>query len=297
MSDSRVIFHVGWPKTATTSMQAELVRYPNLAGKPFGHGATSRAVPTIDAIVRNSDWSTDDLNLLIDGVRHDRGLPVLLSDEVLIAMPQREWFDGLVGPFEVANRLAAVQEDKRVFFTLRDPRRQLRSTWLHHVREGRTQTYPRFLDRIGHDRAQMRGTFAIAALVERYADLFGVTNLALGFTEDYTNSPINFWRRFGDAFDIVEMEAYVDCAGPRLNETVLGPARYELAVNRAIQTYGKLRRVDDARPIRRWMTRKVSRRMTSDQKKFFARYASSEDELVAALQDDITRIRGLIKLI
>ena len=297
MSDSRVILHVGWPKTATTSMQAELAGYPNLAGKPFGHPMTARAVPTIDAIVRARNWHPDDLDALVEAVRRDRNLPVLLSDEVLIAMPQREWFDNLVGPFEVANRLAAARGDKRVFFTLREPRRQLRSTWLHHVREGRTQTYPQFLDRVTRDRSEPRGTFAIAALVDRYADLFGVDNLAVGFTEDYTKSPIDFWRRFGEAFAIDGMETYVDCTGPRLNETVLGPVPYELVVNRIIGTYGKLRRVDDVRPMRRWMTRKVSRRMTANHEKFFARHATAEDELVAALQDDITRIRGLIKLI
>ena len=297
MSDSRVIIHVGWPKTATTSMQAELAGYPNLAGKPFGHDETARAVPTIDDIVRSPNWRPDDLNMLIESARRDRNLPVLLSDEVLIAMPQREWFENLVGPFAVADRLAAAKGDKSVFFTLREPRRQLRSTWLHHVREGRTQTYPQFLDRVTRDRSEPRGTFAIAALVERYADLFGVANLAVGFTEDYTKSPVDFWRRFGDAFAIEQMDTYVDCNGPRLNETVLGPVPWELAVNRAIRTYGKLRNLDDVRPVRRWMTRKVSRRMMANHEKFFARHAEVENQLVAALQDDITRVRGLIKLI
>jgi len=297
VSDSRVIFHVGWPKTATTSMQAELVGYPNLAGKPFGHGETARAVPTIDAIVRSPNWHPDDLNVLIKSVRHDPNLPVILSDEVLIAMPQREWFENLVGPFEAANRLAAAEGDKYVFFTLRDPRRQLRSTWLHHVREGRTQTYPQFLDRITRDRSEPRGTFAIEALVELYAELVGVTNLAAGFTEDYTKNPVDFWRRFGNAFAIDRMETYVDTTGPRLNETVLGPVAYELVVNRAIRTYGQMRKVDDIRPMRRWMTRKVSRRIPANHEGFFARHATQEDELVAALQDDITRVRGLIKLI
>lgn len=297
MTDSRVIIHVGWPKTATTSMQADLVRYPNLAGKPFGHAETARAVPTIDAIVRTRDWRPNDMNSLIADVRCNGGLPVLLSDEVLIAMPQREWFDGLVGPFEVADRLTQVDGETRIFFTLRDPRRQLRSTWLHHVREGRTQTYPQFLDRVTRDRAKPRGTFAIAALVERYIDLFGATNLAVGFTEDYTKDPIDFWRRFGDAFGIDRMETLVDCSGPRLNETILGPVRYELVLNRAISAYGKLRGLDDTRPVRRWMTRKVSRRMPAGHEKFFARHATAEDELVAALQDDVTRVRRLIKAI
>lgn len=297
MSDSRVIFHVGWPKTATTSMQAELVGYPNLAGKPFGHGETARAIPTIDGIVRLRDWSPRDLDQLIDATRHDAALPVLLSDEVLIAMPQREWFESLVGPFEVANRLARAQGDKRIFFTLRDPRRQLRSTWLHHVREGRVQTYPQFLDRVRRDRLEPRGTFAVAALVERYVDLFGVANLTVGFTEDYTKSPVDFWRRFGSAHDIQEMESYVACDGPRLNETFLGPITYEMTVNRLLYRYGALRGIDDIRPLRRWVTRNVSRRMTANHQRFFKRHAEAENHIVEELSNDVTRIRGLIKTI
>lgn len=297
MSDSRVIFHVGWPKTATTSMQAELVGYPNLAGKPFGHGETARAVPTIDGIVRLQDWSPRDLDQLIDATRHDATLPVLLSDEVLIAMPQREWFESLVGPFEVANRLARARGDKRIFFTLRDPRRQLRSTWLHHVREGRVQTYPQFLDHVCNDRSAGRGTFAIAALVDRYVELFGATNLAVGFTEDYTANPVDFWRRFGSAHDIQEMENYVACDGPRLNETVLGPLGFEMTVNRLLRAYGRLGRIDDIRPTRRNVTRKVSRRLPSDHKKFFARHDQTESQLVAALDDDIAHVRRIIRAI
>lgn len=297
MSDSRVILHVGWPKTATTSMQAELVGYPNLAGKPFGHADTARAVPIIDAIVRSRMWDPGDLDALVEAVRHDRNLPVILSDEVLVAMPQREWFENLVGPFEVARRLAAARGEKFVFFTLREPRRQLRSTWLHHVREGRTQTYAQFLDRVARDRLEPRGTFAIAALVEHYADLFGGANLAVGFTEDYTQSPIDFWRRFGETFTIDGMETYVDCTGPRLNETVLGPASYELVVNRVLRNYGRMRGMDDVRPVRRWMTRKVSRRLTANHEKFFARHASTEDKIVAELHHDITRVRALIRSI
>lgn len=297
MSDSRVIFHVGWPKTATTSMQAELGRYPNLAGKPFGHIDTAIAVPVIDAIVRSHDWTPGDLDELIHSARHDAQLPVLLSDEVLIAMPQREWFENLVGPFEVAERIVRATGDKRVFFTLRDPRRQLRSTWLHHVREGRVQTYPEFIERVAKDRAERRGTFAIAALVKRYAELLGADRLAVGFTETYTSDPYDFWRRFGVEFGIPRMEDFVEVGGSRQNETVLGPMFYEMAVNRALRLYGSVRRRDDVRPIRRKITRKVSRRIPADHAAYFSRHAKVEDRLVNDLTHDIELVKEMIRTI
>lgn len=290
-----MILHVGWPKTATTSMQADLSRYPNLAGKPFGHAETAHAVPTIDGIVRSREWTPNELNALIERSRHVAALPVLLSDEMLIAMPQREWFENLVGPFEVADRLAKVEADKGVFFTLRDPRRQLRSTWLHHVREGRTQSYPQFLDRVAHDRFRGQGTFAIAALVERYVELFGRDRLVVGFTEDYTADPLDFWRRFGDVFAITGMDGFVDCTGPRLNETILGPISFELTVNRVLRAYSAVRRRDDIRPVRRRVTRNVSRRIAANHDSFFARHLGVENVLVDELRADIEQMRATIR--
>jgi len=278
-------------------MQGELVGYPNLAGKPFGHGETAIAIPTIDAVVRSPHWKPQELDSLIRIARHDETLPVLLSDEVLIAMPQREWFENLVGPFEVARRLSRITGDKRVLFTLRDPRRHLRSTWLHHLHEGRTQTYSQFLDRISLDRSEDQGTFAIAALVELYADLFGAENLAAGFMEDYVKNPRDYWCRFGDAFGIDAMERFVRCDGPKLNETILGPVWFEMMVNRALHVYGTVRKIDDIRPVRRWMTRKISRRLAVRHEKFFARHSQTENRLVETMQNDIARVRDLINLI
>lgn len=297
MSDLRVIFHVGWPKTATTSMQAELSRFPNLAGKPFGHPGTGRAIPTIDAIVRARTWSPDDLDSLVAASRNDGSLPVLLSDEVLIAMPQREWFEGLVGPFEVADRLCRAKGNKQVVFTLRNPRRQLRSTWLHHVREGRTQTYRQFVDRVSRDRAESRGTFAVAALIGRYSELFGPDGVAVGFTEDYTTDSTSFWQRFGDVLGIPRMTTFVDSDGARLNATVLGPISYELTVNRALQAYGRLRRRDDIRPLRRIMTRKVSRRIHASHEGYFQRHSEIEDLLVTELLSDIEHVKKMVRTI
>jgi hypothetical protein len=295
VSEMRVLFHVGWPKTATTSMQSHLRGYPNLAGKPHGRDGAAQAIGVVDELIRHRDWSPDALSSLLSSSHRDPTNPVILSDEALIAMPQREWFEGLVGPFESARRLAAAPGDKQVLFTLRNPRSMLRSTWLHHLREGRTQSYHDCLDRVTKDRRMGTGPFAMLALVEQYVDLFGQNALFLAFSEDYFRDPADFWKRFTTTFEVKDFVA--DTSAPRLNETVLGPVGFELAVNHVLRIVGTATRHRSALPLRRRMTRTVSRHLRSDHASYFAKSNGFEDALVADLEADIATIRRIVTVL
>lgn len=291
MDANRVILHVGWPKTATTSLQSQLRNYPNLAGKPFGRDGALLARKVVDDIARSSNWSPTALEELIVASWRDQSLPVLLSNESLIEMPQREWFDDLVGPFEIARRLAQCEADKRVLMTLRDPRNLLRSTWLHHVREGRVQSYPDFLARILDDRKCDRGSFSIGLLGNMYGDLFGYDNVAIAFSEDFANDPVRFWERFAEFFGIKTFAPDLTNERPRLNETTLGPIRFEMSVNRLLNVYGRTLRQGNTRELRRAVTRRVSRRLNVDHSKFFSRFSTLETQLVSELTDDVASLR------
>jgi hypothetical protein len=291
----RVLFHVGWPKTATTSMQSHLRGYPNLAGKPHGRDGAAQAIGVVDELIRHRMWSSEGLSSLLSSSLRDPTKPVILSDEALIAMPQRMWFEDLVGPFEVARRLAAVLGEKQVIFTLRNPRAMLRSTWLHHLREGQTQSYREFLDRVAEDRRTGTGPFSMLALVEQYVDLFGQESLFLAFSEDYFRDPVDFWQRFAATFEVNDFVA--DTSAPRLNETVLGPVGFELTVNHVLRFIGTASRGKSTLPLRRRMTRTVSPRLRSDHEAFFAKRTGHEDALVADLEADIATIRRIVTVL
>jgi hypothetical protein len=291
----RVLFHVGWPKTATTSMQSHLRGYPNLAGKPHGRDGAAQAIGVVDELIRHRMWSAEGLSSLLSSSLRDPTKPVILSDEALIAMPQRMWFEDLVGPFEVARRLAAVLGEKQVIFTLRNPRAMLRSTWLHHLREGQTQSYREFLDRVAEDRRTGTGPFAMLALVEHYVDLFGTESLFLALSEDYFRDPADFWKRFAATFNVNDFIA--DASAPRLNETVLGPVGVELTMNHLLRLVGTATRGRDTLPLRRRLTRTVSQRLRSDHQAFFARNTPAEDALVAELDSEIAAIRSIVTVL
>jgi hypothetical protein len=297
VEDRLVILHVGWPKTATTSMQSYLRGYPNLAGKPFDRNDAPFARKVVDDIVRSSDWSPEALEQLIDSSWHDRTLPVLLSDESLIAMPQREWFDDLVGPFEVARRLVQLSGEKRVLLTLRNPRELLRSMWLHHVREGRLQSYPDFLGRISDDRKNGSGSLSISRLGETYAHLFGPENVAVAFTEDFAADTNRFWQRFADFFGTGASIPDATTEARKLNATNLGPVRFEMAINRLLDVYGRRVRRGSTRELRRAITRRISRRLNTDHSRHFSKFITIEGQLVSDLAADVDAMRNLFTVL
>jgi hypothetical protein len=297
VEDRLVILHVGWPKTATTSLQSYLLGYPNLAGKPFGRAGAPFARKVVDDIVRSPEWSPEALEQLIDSSWHDHTLPVLLSNESLIEMPQREWFDDLVGPFEIARRLVQLSGDKRVLLTLRSPRELLRSMWLHHVREGRLQSYPDFLRRVSEDRRNGRGPLSIFALGETYGDLFGVEKVAVAFTEDFAGDMMRFWQRFADFLGTGAFIPTPTTEARKLNATNLGPIGFEMSVNRLLDFYGGTLRLGGTRELRRAITRRVSRRLGTDHSRHFSRFVTIEDQLVSDLAVDIAAMRGLFTVL
>ncbi len=297
MEERRVILHVGWPKTATTLMQSHLRGYPNLAGKPFGRDGAPFARKVVDDIVRSPDWSPAALEQLIDSSWRDRALPVVLSNESLIEMPQREWVDGLVGPFEVARRLVQLSGDKRILLTLRNPRELLRSTWLHHVREGRLQSYSEFLGRISNDRQNGRGSFSVLALGNTYGELFGVSNVAVAFTEDVVRDPGRFWQRFAEFFGTGPFTPTVTTEVKKLNSTNLGPIGFEMSVNRMLDFYGRTLRRDSTRDLRRLITRRISRRLNSDHSRYFSKYSTIENQIASDLTADVAAIRDLFTVL
>ena len=150
-----------------------------------------------------------------------------------------------------------------VLLTLRDPRDLLRSTWLHHVREGRLQSYPDFLGRISQDRRNGRGPFSIAALGETHGNLFG--------TGAFTPTVSSEVRK--------------------LNATNLGPIRFEMSVNRLLDFYGRRLRRGSTRELRRAITRRISRRLNTGHSRHFSKFVTAEDQLVSDLGHDVAKIR------
>lgn len=290
-TDNRVLFHVGWPKTATTSLQRQIREYPNLAGKPFNRDGGDESVAVIHELCTATDWSPHLLDDLLVRSRGDMSLPVILSDEGLIAMPQRVWFEGLISPEERAQRLSKTSWNASVLMMMREPVSQLRSTWMHWVREGYAMNYEEFLERVREDREQKTGTFAIASLVECYASLFGSRNIIVSDYEAFVAQPERFWRQLSLVLDVA-LTTHVETEQlERLNSMHLGPLRMELTINSGLTWYTDSFGGRDVLRARRFMTRRVSHHFAPNHAKYFARYRVLEDELATQIGSDMAAVK------
>lgn len=286
-----VLFHVGWPKTATTSLQRQILAYPNLAGKPFQRDGGDDAIAVIYNLSTAPEWSPQMLDDLLIRSHHNPQLPVILSDEGLIAMPQRVWFEGLVSPEERARRLAQTSWPSSVLMMMREPVSQLRSTWMHWVREGYPMNYEQFLERVKEDRAQKTGTFAVASLVECYAELFGSRNVIVSDYEAYVAQSERFWRQLSLVLDVALLPHVNAAELQRLNSMHLGPLRMELKVNAALGWVKDSFGLSNTLRARRFMTRRVSHLFAPDHKRYFLRYQLLEEELGAAIRNEMDAVK------
>jgi hypothetical protein len=288
---SRVLFHVGWPKTATTSLQRQIRDYPNLAGKPFTRDGGDHSVAVIHHLCTTDEWTPESLNELLASSSVDPHLPVILSDEGLIAMPQRVWFEGLVSPEERAHRLSQVSFDASVLMTMREPVSHLRSTWMHWVREGYPMNYEEFLERVRDDRSRDTGTFAVESLVQCYATLFGARNVIVADFEAYVAQPERFWRQLSLVLD-VSLAPHVHASDlPRLNSMHLGSLRMELATNSALTWYRDSFGGRGSMQARRFVTRRVSRLFAPNHNTYFSRYELLEAELADAIHNEMETVK------
>ena len=71
----------------------------------------------------------------------------------------------------------------------------------------------------------------------------------------------------------------------------LGPLRAELKVNAALGRVKDSFEVSDILRARRFMTRRVSHLFAPDHKKYFSRYQALEDELGAAIRDEMEAVK------
>jgi hypothetical protein len=290
-TENRVLFHVGWPKTATTSLQRQIREYPNLAGKPFHRNGGDEAVAVIHELCTADEWVPASLDHLLAQSRSNTQLPVILSDEGLIAMPQRVWFEGLVSPEERAYRLSRTSWNASILMMLREPVSQLRSTWMHWVREGYAMNYEDFLLRVKQDRSQQTGTFAVQSLVECYASLFGSRNVIVSDYEAFVAQPERFWRQLSLVLDVPMAEHVETQQLERLNSMHLGPLRMELAINSGLTWYSDSFGSRDKIRMRRFVTRRVSHHFAPKHAKYFARYQALEQELARAIGDEMNAVK------
>ncbi len=230
MTPGPVLFHIGLPKTGTTSLQETLRRWPNNAGKPFDRpdGAPARRVQDQ---VETGSLTGAVLDRHLATARRQDDLPVILSAEALAGTP-REWFLPLALPEAMAGQVAETTWDGRVLVTLRRPRPWLRSTYRFSVRGGYAETYDRYLARIADDLDAARGMASWDVTVGAYDTAFGVDAVAVAWFEDLVDDATAVWDAVAARLDLPALRRLGTVPLPHLNDAAVGPPALELTLNR-----------------------------------------------------------------
>ncbi len=289
-----VLYHPGWPKTATTSLQHGMVDYPNVAAHPWYRGTAGQLCHGIlDQLCFGQVWQPGLLDALLDFALVDPERPVLLSDERIIGGPVSRHVLGHVGEVETMRRLQPPDGWRAtVLITLRSPRGLIRSTYLQEVRFGSTRTYGQFLEAIRDERVDQIGPFAISRIVGDYVAAFGRDDVCVAFMEDFLADPAGFWAGVSVRLGLDGLAGASGVRTPSKNRTHLGPPRLERFLNGRI--LGSPYR-SESHPIGRVLTRArwnhVDRRLglTPDDR-YFDDDDGREDLLVAALAEEITEV-------
>jgi len=96
---------------------------------------------------------------------------------------------------------------------------------------------------------------------------------------------------YGNLFGTGAFTPVVTTEVRKLNSTNLGPIRFEMSVNRLLDFYGRKLRRGSTCELRRAITRRISRRLSTGHSRHFSKFVRVEDQLVSELGHDVAKIR------
>jgi hypothetical protein len=290
--DAPVLLHVGWPRTGTTTLQALLGTLPNNVARPFPDPDTSRARAEMTSIRNDADWDPRSFVEWLDERRAATDADALvLSDEALVGSYTSDRL-GHAGPLVVADRLQRVLPSATVWFTLRDPRSMVRSTYLHAVSRGYPERYATYLrearaefGRIGPWR------FDIARVIDGYAERFGPDRVVLSSLAGLLRSPVAYWQTLADRAAAPEVAALGDLTVPHVNATRSRRPSVDAWLNRRVLSPVWQQDADRRLARMRW-DRRLARIPLPRESWPPADTESREGEVVELLADSLAGVRS-----
>jgi hypothetical protein len=283
----RVVVHAGWPKTATTSLQTQLMSWPNLAGRPWARPGGELAKVLWRELLGPAPVDGARLDELFESSWIDRSRAVVLSDETIIATPRWQHDAARPTPTAVATRLTTSSWPMQMLFTLREPTGLLQSTYRHAVRGGYSRPYEVYLGWLENQMTRPTCPLAIREVVSAFEAVVGRDSITIAWMEDLVADPRRFWQDVAGAVDEPGLERLGVEPLEHRNESKLGPIRLELAVNRLLASHGDRRRSPVGRRFRRVYTQQVSRRLPAAGSLLRGAGSRQERALVARLDEDL----------
>lgn len=175
-----LIFHIGYPKTATTFLQHQIFSNPGL-GLALGGGNLSRA-HLFDKLVLDDGYQFDaaaTAQILrdLEAPQRAAGLTPIWSDETLIRDCIRQVYNG----HAIAQRITGMGVPVKIIITVREQQSLCMASWREYVKGGGVQPFERFIG-TGHEPMSFTPLLQPEHLmyhraVDFYADQIGAENV------------------------------------------------------------------------------------------------------------------------
>lgn len=288
--DRRVILHIGWPKTATTSIQHQLLTWPNNAGRPWFRrdGDGPRAV--LRMLVRGAPVPGSDIDRILQASWHERSLPVVLSDEALVGLPRTYHATAGLDASEVAAAWAVTTWPTTVVATLREPASLLRSSYRFAIRAGYPGTYRDYLAIANTQLDRGEGPLSFHRVLSAWREVAGEGNVVVRWMEDYVTDHRGFWTELSGATSTPELARLARLPAAHLNSASHNPLWIELTVNRVLSVVGRRASPGRRRRMRRRYNRWVARWLPRSSRPLHQGCEDLEREVVARLEHDLDRV-------
>lgn len=238
------IVHVGFQKTATTSIQALWSAHvPNYFGRPYARSGRDamREIATL-SLCCDQEFDASVFTALLNSAR--RGDETLLfSDELCIPSPW-SWEESArpngahsLPAEEIARRLHRAIPGAKILVTIRAQPALIRSYYAQALRNGSRETYEQFAEKLLRqvDRADA-ASMDYRCVADLYCEVFGADRVVLAPIEQLLLDPRAFWGRLGEALETQVFSLLGDCELPHENPTVLSPGRLDLLLNRILRS-------------------------------------------------------------
>ncbi len=206
--DSRLLIHIGYPKTATTWLQTRV--FPLDVEGWFQSIGNRRSILTsfvtvngfrFDPCIARAPFEDD-----LEGAVSRGRIPVI-SHERLAGIGPSGGYDAQ----PIAERLARTFPRARVLIVIREQERMVLSTWQQYVREGGACSLRRYLDPPRDDNVPLFQfeQFEYDALINYYRQLFTPERVCVLPMEQLARSPQAFLRALAE-FARVEAGPHID---------------------------------------------------------------------------------------
>ena len=202
-----IVFHVGFPKAASTTLQNMFEKHPRLCY--LGNSHTFSLLVPQHPILWNGSRPRQVLTELASGVVDSGRVPVF-SDERLIGNPHGGHYDAL----DIAYRIQALAPATRVIICIREQLSMLTSIYKQFVRAGGTRNVRDYFEAPWDTRRPhfFWEFYLYWPIIEFYQKLFGHERVTLLLLEELRDEPLSFFNR------LYALLGVKDCEGLDLHE-------------------------------------------------------------------------------